>query len=207
MARSQDEKGADKAVAIRKGQAKERTRLLQDIETQQKKLATLNEERAPLATEVLKVESDFGPIKYVAELVYGSGEKDIVDKAVRLVIIMIMVVFDPLAVLLLIAANISMMLPKPKEEVEESYKPDAWVADVTLPDDVTIPEPVPEPKPETVQVPKENLIVIDEASQESIPPLTIHHAPGVYEEHHVPPVAETKYDYDDSYSFREKDKK
>ena len=55
-----------------------------------------------------KAESDFGPIKYVAELIYGSGDKDLIDKAVRLVIMLIMIVFDPLAVLLLISANMSL---------------------------------------------------------------------------------------------------
>jgi hypothetical protein len=62
--------------------------------------------------------SDFGPIKYVAELIYGSSEKDIIDKAVRLVIVIIMLVFDPLAVLLLVAANMSMK--QKTVELEES---------------------------------------------------------------------------------------
>jgi hypothetical protein len=56
---------------------------------------------------------------------------------------MIVLVFDPLAVLLLIAAN--WQLKKERgilTPLEESFKPDAWVADVTLPDDVKIPEPV-----------------------------------------------------------------
>jgi len=108
MGRSTDEKGADKAIAVRKQQAKERTRLLSDIETQQKTITEYSTERSPLYVELSKAESDFGPLKYVAELIYGSGEADIIDKAVRLVIMLIMVVFDPLAVLLLIAANISM---------------------------------------------------------------------------------------------------
>jgi hypothetical protein len=62
-------------------------------------------------------ESDLGPIKYVAEVVYGTQDKDLIDKAVRLVIFVIIVVFDPLAVLLLIAAN--QTYRKLKEEREE----------------------------------------------------------------------------------------
>jgi cell division protein YceG involved in septum cleavage len=46
-----------------------------------------------------------GPIKYVADVVYGTQDRDLIDKAVRLVIFVIIVVFDPLAILLLIAAN------------------------------------------------------------------------------------------------------
>jgi septal ring factor EnvC (AmiA/AmiB activator) len=69
MGRSQDEKGADKAVAIRRTQQKERARLLADIAEAQKKIATLNEQRAPIAAEVRKVEAEVGPIKYIAALI------------------------------------------------------------------------------------------------------------------------------------------
>ena len=58
MGRSTDEKGADKAVAIRRSQQKERSRMLAEIETEQKKITQLNEERAPLAAEFRKVESE-----------------------------------------------------------------------------------------------------------------------------------------------------
>lgn len=116
MGRSTDEKGADKAVALRKTQQKERSRLLAENQESQRKVASLSEEVAPLTIELQKVESDFGPIKYVAELIYGSGERDLIDKAVRLVIMLIMLVFDPLAVLLLIAANMSMKQTKDNNE-------------------------------------------------------------------------------------------
>ena len=52
MGRSEDEKGADKAVAIRRAQQKERSRLTQEIGESQKRIANLNEERAPIAKEV-----------------------------------------------------------------------------------------------------------------------------------------------------------
>lgn len=106
MGRSSDEKGADKAVAIRRGQQKERARILVEIETEQKKITNLNEERAPLAAEFRKVESEVGPIKYIAALVYGDNpDSNILERAVRLVIIMIVLVFDPLALTLILAAN------------------------------------------------------------------------------------------------------
>jgi hypothetical protein len=108
MGRSTDEKGADKAVAIRRGQAKERTRLLSEIATEQKTIAQLSEERAPLAAELSKIEAEVGPIKYVAELVYGESSEEVIGKAVRLMIILIIFVFDPLAILLLIAANMEL---------------------------------------------------------------------------------------------------
>lgn len=106
MARSDDEKGADKAVAVRRSQQKERARLLAEIEVEQKKISQLSEERAPLAAEFRKVESEVGPIKYIAALVYGDNpDANVLEKAVRLVIIMIVLVFDPLALTLILAAN------------------------------------------------------------------------------------------------------
>ena len=107
MARSQDEKGADKAVAIRKSQQKERSRLGQEITESQKKISALNDERAPIATEVRKVEAEVGPIKYIAAFVYGNTDSSILERAVTWVIILIIVVFDPLALILLISSQIS----------------------------------------------------------------------------------------------------
>ena len=106
MARSDDEKGADKAVAIRRSQQKERTRLLAEIEVEQKKISQLSEERAPLAAEFRKVESEVGPIKYIAALIYGDNpDANILERAVRWVIILIVAVFDPLALVLILAAQ------------------------------------------------------------------------------------------------------
>ena len=106
MGRSQDEKGADKAVAIRRGQAKERVRLQAEIAAEQKTIGQLSEERAPLAAEFRKVESEVGPVKYIAALVYGDNpDANLLEKAVRLVIMMIVLVFDPLALTLILAAN------------------------------------------------------------------------------------------------------
>jgi hypothetical protein len=174
MTRTEDARGAERSVQVRKTQQKERSQISEEIANQQKEISKLVEEKAPLANELRKAESDFGPIKYVAELVYGSGDKDIIDKAVRLVIMLIMIVFDPLAVLLLIASNISSE-SKPKKEVVIE-KP------VVEPVITPIPEPplkVPESEilqekkePDSVSIHKENLIVIDEASGETIPPLS-----------------------------------
>jgi hypothetical protein len=107
MARSQDEKGADKAVAIRKSQQKERSRLGQEITESQKKISALNDERAPIAAEVRKVEAEVGPIKYIAAFVYGNTDSAILERAVTWVIILIIIVFDPLALILLISSQIS----------------------------------------------------------------------------------------------------
>jgi hypothetical protein len=131
MGRSTDEKGADKAVAIRRGQATERNRLLKEIEAEQKKITALNEERAPIAAENRKVEAEVGPIKYIAALVYGDNpDANVLEKSVRWVIILIVIVFDPLALTLLLAATkalewergINIFSSKKRDEEEEEIK-------------------------------------------------------------------------------------
>lgn len=108
MSRSTSEAGADKSFQIRRAQQRERGKLLQDIETSQQKIRELNEEKLPLSNEVRKIEAEVGPIKYIASFVYGETSPELLEKAVIWVIIIIVLVFDPMAVLLLIAANHSM---------------------------------------------------------------------------------------------------
>lgn len=106
LGRSDNETGAQRAVNIRKGQAKERASLQADITKAQKELARLQEERAPFAAEFRKVEAEVGPIKYIAALIYGDNpDQNVLERAVRWVIILIVIVFDPLALCLILAAN------------------------------------------------------------------------------------------------------
>lgn len=106
-----------KAVTIRARQKTERTQLTNTIKEASKNIAKLNTELAPLKKETLKAEAEVGPLKYVAELIYGDQAMNHFDSAVRFVIILIVLVFDPLAILLLIAANISMAKGKVKKRV------------------------------------------------------------------------------------------
>jgi hypothetical protein len=109
MGRSNDEKGADKAVQIRRSQQKERARLQSEITAEQKIIAQVNEERAPIAAEVRKVEAEVGPIKYIAKFIYGEhgADENMLEKAVTWIIVLIVVVFDPLAVIMLLAAQMT----------------------------------------------------------------------------------------------------
>ena len=109
MGRSSDEKGADKAVAIRRGQQKERARLQAEITAEQKTISQISEERSPIAAEVRKVEAEVGPIKYIAKFIYGEkgADENMLEKAVTWIIIMIVIVFDPLAVIMLLAAQMT----------------------------------------------------------------------------------------------------
>ena len=92
----------------RKKQKEEREFLNNEIRVAMDEIARLINEKSDIEIEQLKIEADVGPLKYVAELIYGDNAKDHFDKAVRIVILVLIFVFDPLAVLLLIAANISL---------------------------------------------------------------------------------------------------
>ena len=124
MARSTSEKGANRAFDIRKSQNKERSLLRNEIEASQRDVAKLNEERAPISKDLRKVEAEVGPIKYIAAFVYGDNpDQNVLERAVTWVIIMIVIVFDPLAVIMLLAAQMSFMwerslsvVPVPEEQ-------------------------------------------------------------------------------------------
>ena len=140
MGRSTSETGADKAVGIRRAQQKERIRLQSEIATEQKTISTLSEERAPLAAEVRKVEAEVGPIKYIAALLYGDNpDSNVLERAVRWVIILLVIVFDPLAIALVLAANASKQwdIEEPIEDInEDGYKtvlPEETIQEPDLP--------------------------------------------------------------------------
>ena len=137
MGRSNDEKGADKAVAIRRSQARERTALQNDISKAQTEIVKLQEGRAPIASQARQVEAEVGPIKYIAALIYGDNpDANVLEKAVRWVIILIVIVFDPLALTLLLAATktfewdrgINILAPGKKDEEVADEEVKSWFA-------------------------------------------------------------------------------
>ena len=97
-----------KGLNARKEQEEERNELNQSIQNSTKIIAELTKKKFNLRKEQLRIESEVGPIKYIAELIYGKSTQSIIEDAVRWVIIIIVFVFDPLAVLLLISANITL---------------------------------------------------------------------------------------------------
>jgi len=126
MARSTTEEGASKSNAIRRAQARDRSALAKSIESNQKLIAALNDEAAPIRAEVRKVEAEVGPIKYVAALIYGDNpEANLLEAAVRWVIILIVAVFDPLALVLILAAQQSLRWAKDDREDQELLEEDS----------------------------------------------------------------------------------
>jgi len=109
---------------IRNQQKTERTALNSVIESSDAKIEQLTTDLVPLRRSNIESEAKIGPLKYIAELIYGKDEAaNYFDSAVRFVIILIVLVFDPLAVLLLIAANISFSQQKKKEDEVEPKEP------------------------------------------------------------------------------------
>jgi hypothetical protein len=159
MGRSTDEKGADKANNIRRSQQRDRSALAKDIETNQRLIATLNDEAAPIRAEVRKVEAEVGPIKYIAAFVYGDNpDANVLEKAVTWVIIIIVSVFDPLAVILLLASQYSFQWFRKAREDEELLHSTVPLHVAPVDEEPKAEEVVPEPE-EVVPEPEEKSIL------------------------------------------------
>ena len=131
LSRTTDDRGAERAVQIRRNQSKERNALQNEISSAQKKISALQEQRAPIASQARKVEAEVGPIKYIAALIYGDNpDANLLEKAVRWVIILIVLVFDPLALVLILAADqtFEWHRPKRRDDWEQVWQPksEAW---------------------------------------------------------------------------------
>ena len=162
MGRSNDQKGAEKSVNIRRSQQKERTRLQEEIQALQASISQLNEDRAPIAAEVRKVEAEVGPIKYIAAFVYGSTDETILERAVTWVIILIIVVFDPLALILLIASQISFEMFRGKDNVGGDIRIET--ADVVVTEPIAVTEHEEEIEPNKGPLTEEEIEPIKETA-------------------------------------------
>jgi len=95
---------AERALQVRRQQARDRIELTRTIESAQTRIVKLQEEKAPVASQLRAVEAEVGPVKYIAALIYGDDpDANLLEKAVRWVIILLVVVFDPLAIMMLLA--------------------------------------------------------------------------------------------------------
>jgi hypothetical protein len=129
LGRTEDDIGANRAVQVRRQQRTERTRLQNEIAAEQETIAKLNEEAAPIRAEVRKIEAEVGPIKYIAAMIYGDNpDANLLERAVRWMIILIVMVFDPLALVLVLAAQSSYrwldddLRNRKKEEEEDKFR-------------------------------------------------------------------------------------
>jgi len=111
----------------------------------------LQNERLPIAMQVRKVEAEIGPVKYIAALMYGDNpDSNTLEHAVRWVIILLIIVFDPLAIVLILVADQTM----------------TWSKEDSIKNDTTIIEPLPEPMASVLDQVKNGDIDFKELSME-----------------------------------------
>jgi hypothetical protein len=195
MVRSTNEQGAARSAQLRRTQAKERTTLQNEITSAQKKIAGLNEERAPIAKSLRAVEAEVGPIKYIAALIYGDNpDANLLEKAVTWIIITIIFVFDPLAILMILASQMSYQwwrndrvkkvnpvqdiptepledqpTPQRTEPTIELEQPIVTEKNIDVPVVVNIPEPVvvEEPQASADPIVEDDVSIADEEVSDS----------------------------------------
>ena len=120
-------RGPSGSIATRQAQAEERATLNENIDAAYLRIEEIQKALSPLQEERLAIEVEVGPLKYIAELIYGDLAEDYFDEAVRFVIILLIVTFDPLAVVLLLAATQGFSMRK--QEKMMIFNPDN-VADI-----------------------------------------------------------------------------
>ena len=120
-----DQSDTQAAINLRNRQERERKLLASEINAASASIKDLNTKALPLRKENLKLTAEVGPIKYIADLIYGDSAENVLEKAVRAVILTLVFVFDPLAIMLLLAANHSLSYkedPVVEEEEEDDQK-------------------------------------------------------------------------------------
>jgi hypothetical protein len=118
-----------RGVNARAAQQAEREKIFAQIESSQQTITELRQQRAPLTADIRKIETEVGPIKYIAALIYGDNpDQNLLEKAVRWMIILLVAVFDPLAIMLVLAATESLKWNREKNAAlaaaPPAYEPD-----------------------------------------------------------------------------------
>jgi len=107
VSQSKNEEGAAKALRIRNDQQKERIQINISLKDEQENIVKLQQLETPLQLQLEKNEVDVGPIKYIAAMIFGDNpNKNLLERAVRYMIILLVAVFDPLAVAMLLASDL-----------------------------------------------------------------------------------------------------
>lgn len=162
-------RGPQGSIAVRQSQSDERSVLNETIDAAYIRIDELQDVLTPLKKERLALEVEVGPLKYIAELIYGDEAEDYFGAAVRWVIILLVVVFDPLAITLLLAANVSL---KQRKEIsylteEEILKDVDIIAPPTEPisDETTVDFDLPdEVELEEYEIMKDSFSAVDDAA-------------------------------------------
>jgi hypothetical protein len=137
-------RAAEEATKLRKAQEKERAVLQTEIAQARDAIAAINKEKLTLEQQVKKIEAEVGPIKYVASLIYGNNpDVNTLEKAVRWMIIILVVVFDPLAVVLILAAT---------SGLQHTSKRKAEYIPAPVYQETVVEDPIAEPKKNLTEI-------------------------------------------------------
>lgn len=156
--RGTSEASAERSVQIRAAQRRDRQAYTKEIDEAQNRIEksntniqTLSLEKAPLATQFRKIEAEVGPIKYIAALIYGDNpDSATLERAVRWVIILLIFVFDPLALMLVIASISSYKWEFDDKDKKPDYeKDDGPLTDIQIQE---IKESVEQPKASNLEM-------------------------------------------------------
>jgi hypothetical protein len=151
-------RGDEGSISTREKQKDERAELNSIIDSSMEEIATLNKEKLVLSKEQIELEAEVGPLKYIAELIYGDNAKDHFDEAVRWVILLLIFVFDPLAVLLLRVKidneNITNFTEVDSNDIETVQTPEAQTEEINT-----------ETENKTDEVETENTTIEEETSE------------------------------------------
>jgi len=162
LVKGKDERSVAAANNARKNQQKERDKLAKDIDNAQKEISKLQEQRLPLTQQVRKIETEVGPIKYIAAFMYGNNPgQDLLEKAVTWMIMTIIFVFDPLAVLLLIAGQMSLIQASDARQLKKEKQNEPPV--------IPVIEPVPVPEADVKVVVPEPVVIVEPVVLQSEP--------------------------------------
>jgi hypothetical protein len=131
---------ADRSVTVRRSQAPQREQLRKEIEAANKRIDTFSEEKFKLQSEIRALELEVGPIRYIAELMYGAENNSTknIEGAVKIFTLLIVSTLDPLAIILLIAANHTIM----RRQGEKVKKQDPTPEHTEVPPKDNLPGPV-----------------------------------------------------------------
>ena len=100
-----DQKYVVIGLEARRKQESERKDIAERIREYQTTIDKLTDEKIPLQQSMRDARREVGPIRYVAELIYGSSDTELMERSIRGIIILLVLVLDPLAILLIMVST------------------------------------------------------------------------------------------------------
>jgi hypothetical protein len=126
----QNENTTERAITIRNSQRRDRVAIASSISESNQKIQQLQSQRLEFTAAQRELETEIGPIKYVAQMIYGDDDVETIEKSVRWLTILLIIVFDPLAILLVVAANMQFRELKNKKH-QQNIKESDNVTEIT----------------------------------------------------------------------------